>query len=309
MEAIHSSLLKARHPLEGPVQGALVTLLFLAFLTPWGCRSADVEASKDETIPSEVYIHPNQLVAIDGSRRLNLFCQGTGEPVVLFDAGATFDSITWRHVQGKVAAITRACAYDRAGYGFSDASGRASDVRNAVEDLHRLLSAASIKVPIVYVGHSVAGTYGALLEASHPEDIAGAVLVDPVFVDDWKSTVDFLSPEARSVYLKEVAQWSESTHACLDLARSGALASPSTKQAKDCVDPDGYPDRGDQILRDELARRSAQPKNLSAMASEVDSRLPGVALRRPEMALASVNDAQLTRCSIAAGPKAVKSGW
>ncbi|MBW8735418.1 MAG: alpha/beta hydrolase, partial [Asticcacaulis sp.] len=50
---------------------------------------------------------------------------------------------------------------------------------------HALLIAAKIKTPILYVGHSAAGLYGVLLQATHPGDLAGAVLVEPSFANQW----------------------------------------------------------------------------------------------------------------------------
>jgi pimeloyl-ACP methyl ester carboxylesterase len=78
-------------------------------------------------------------VAVDGTRRLNLFCLGNGSPVVIFEAGLGGDSLDWRNVQGGVARFTRACSYDRASYGFSDAATRPSGAANAMDDLHRLV--------------------------------------------------------------------------------------------------------------------------------------------------------------------------
>jgi hypothetical protein len=71
-------------------------------------------------VPDSFYMHPGKLVAVDGSRRLNLSCMGHGSPTVLFDSGMADSSLVWRLVQGEVAAVTRACAYDRAGVGFND---------------------------------------------------------------------------------------------------------------------------------------------------------------------------------------------
>ncbi len=121
----------------------------------WPLATADAQPSS--TVASAVYLHPQRLVAIDGSRRINLYCEGTGERTVLFNAGAGESMMVWRHVQGQIAQVTRACSYDRAGYGFSDSATRASDARNTVDDLHRLLRAARTVTPIVYVGHSAAG--------------------------------------------------------------------------------------------------------------------------------------------------------
>jgi len=136
-------------------------------------------------VPDEFYMHPGKLVAVDGKRQLNLFCMGRGSPTVLFDSGQGDSSLVWRLVQGEVAQMTRACAYDRAGIGFSDPRRGASDAKAAVADLHALLIAAKIKTPILYVGHSLAGLFGVLLEATHPDDLAGAVLVEPAFADQW----------------------------------------------------------------------------------------------------------------------------
>jgi pimeloyl-ACP methyl ester carboxylesterase len=136
-------------------------------------------------VPDEFYMHPGKLVAVDGTRRLNLSCMGRGSPVVLFDAGQGDSTLVWRLVQGEVAQVTRVCAYDRAGVGFSDPRNGESDAKAIVADLHALLIAAKIKTPVLYVGHSIAGLYGVLLEATHPGDLAGAVLVEPAFANQW----------------------------------------------------------------------------------------------------------------------------
>ena len=136
-------------------------------------------------VPDAFYMHPGKLVAIDGSRRLNLYCMGHGSPTVLFDSGQGDSALVWRLVQGEVAKLTSACSYDRAGFGFSDPRAGESDANAIVADLHRLLGAAKIKTPILYVGHSIAGLYGVLLEATHTDDLAGAVLVEPSFANQW----------------------------------------------------------------------------------------------------------------------------
>jgi pimeloyl-ACP methyl ester carboxylesterase len=145
---------------------------------------ASVSASA-APVPDSVYMHPGKLVAVDGPRRLNRYCMGHGSPTVLFDSGQADSALVWRLVQGEVAKVTRACAYDRAGIGFSDPRVGESDARAIAADLHALLMAAKIKTPILYVGHSIAGLYGVLLEATHPGDLAGAVLVEPSFANQW----------------------------------------------------------------------------------------------------------------------------
>ena len=148
--------------------------------------AASLPASTSASVPDSFYMHPGKLVAVDGPRRLNLFCMGRGSPTVLFDSGMGDSALVWRLVQGEVAKLTRACAYDRAGIGFSDPRSGASDARAAAADLHALLVAAKLG-RVLYVGHSIAGLYGVLLEATHPGDLAGAVLVEPSFANQWDS--------------------------------------------------------------------------------------------------------------------------
>ena len=89
-------------------------------------------ASAANITPSAVYATPQQLVAVEGARRLNLYCIGSGNPTVVLDAGSGNSMATWRHVQAQIGETTRVCAYDRAGLGFSDAATRPSDLRNIV---------------------------------------------------------------------------------------------------------------------------------------------------------------------------------
>ncbi|MCK9684470.1 alpha/beta fold hydrolase [Scleromatobacter humisilvae] len=133
--------------------------------------------------PGAEFAAPHRIVDI-GGRRLNLFCSGTGSPTVVFESpsgGAAWD---WWAVQPKVAAKTRACVYDRAGYGFSDASPRAADAEGAVGDLHALLQAAGVSPPYVLVGNSFGGAVAQLFAWTHPDEVAGLVLVEPMHEDE-----------------------------------------------------------------------------------------------------------------------------
>lgn len=227
-----------------------------------------------DVVPSQDYARPQQLVAVDGARRLNLLCMGQGEPTVMFESGAGDSMVVWRHVQAEVAKVTRACAYDRAGYGFSDAATRASDAHNTVDDFLHLLAAAHIHTPIVYVGHSIAGLYGVLFAARYPNDVAGIVFVDPSFPDQFQKMSASLPPATRTHLFTMLdaqrAQW----RACADLARNGALTSPLTKAAKDCVRTGDSPDNLDDTLRKALTAQYSQAKNFETQISEYSSFTP-----------------------------------
>jgi pimeloyl-ACP methyl ester carboxylesterase len=269
-------------------------LLVAAAVCPWSLATAGAQSKG--TVASAVYVHPQQLVAIDGARRINLYCHGSGEPTVLFDAGAGETMMVWRHVQAPISAVTRACSYDRAGYGFSDSATRASDARNTVDDLHRLLRAARIVTPIVYVGHSAAGLYGTLLVATHPQDVAGVVLVDPAFAHSEQQMTAAFQPADRAKLTNAYAGIFGYLRGCVELARSGALAHPATKDASACVDTKGYQDDIDDTLRHELARQYAQPKLFVAALSEYSSVWPGADMT-------SVDDHQLDAAHLGFGDR------
>lgn len=118
-------------------------------------------------------------VRLPDGRRIALRCTGQGSPTVILEAGFAGSSLGWARVQPKVAAATRVCSYDRAGYGLSDPGPMPRDGAAVARDLEKALSAGRINGPYVLVGHSAGGLYVRLFAARRPRDVAGLVLVDP----------------------------------------------------------------------------------------------------------------------------------
>jgi pimeloyl-ACP methyl ester carboxylesterase len=127
---------------------------------------------------------PGQLVDV-GGHRLHLRCAGEGTPAVVFDAALGASSLSWSLVQPAVARVTRACSYDRAGFGWSDAGPMPRTAGRIAGELHRLLRLGGVPPPYVLVGHSFGGLVMRLFAARHPGDVAGLVLVEPAIPDDW----------------------------------------------------------------------------------------------------------------------------
>lgn len=131
------------------------------------------------------YPAPGQRIDI-GGYSLHLYCVGQGSPTVVLDAGGGFTSSSWAWVQPEIARSTRVCAYDRAGWGWSDPSPIGYDaVQNAVE-LHRLLGNAGIATPYVLAGHSLGGLYARVYAQQYPDDVGGLVQVDASHPDAWR---------------------------------------------------------------------------------------------------------------------------
>jgi pimeloyl-ACP methyl ester carboxylesterase len=113
-------------------------------------------------------------------------------------------------IQPAIAEHARACSYDRAGLGFSDAPNRPSTSANVVNDLHQLLHAAHVKPPYVLVGHSLGGMHVKLYAELHLSEVAGLVFVDPSHEDLGKGAWA-IDPESRKAY----APYMKALHRCL----------------------------------------------------------------------------------------------
>lgn len=134
------------------------------------------------------YPPPGRMVAI-GGRSLHLIESGAG-PAVIFESGISATIINWTRVRGEVARFARACAYDRAGLGWSDLANSpgTTSMRTTpaiIDDLHALLAAAQIPRPCIFVGHSFGGLLVRAYAARYPGDVAALVLVDPLSPREW----------------------------------------------------------------------------------------------------------------------------
>ncbi len=109
---------------------------------------------------------------------------------MVFDAALGGSSLSWTYVQPAVAAFTTACAYDRAGFGWSEVGPMPRTSSRIAAELHALLQAANIPFPCILVGHSFGGLTIRAYAASHPDHVAGLVFVDPAHPEDWREPSD-----------------------------------------------------------------------------------------------------------------------
>ena len=128
---------------------------------------------------------------------------------MIFESALGATSLAWSKTQPLVAARTRACAYDRAGYGWSDPSPLPRDARQIAIELHTLLERARESPPYVLVGHSLGGILIRVYAHRYPDEVAGIVLVDARHEDFFKRmpteylTVDEANYQ-RSIFLEYV---------------------------------------------------------------------------------------------------------
>ena len=258
-------------------------------------------AVDDADLRDAPYIQAHQLVDVDHGRRLDLYCVGEGSPVVVFDAGLGGDASSWDSIQAAVGQHTRACAYDRAGLGFSDPATRPNDSANAVDDLQRLLSAVGIKPPYILVGHSAGGMNMRLFAFEHPAEVAGMVLVDPSHEDQEQRELQILDPAARAKHLQDDAEQLEKKSQCVAAAESRRLVRGSALYIQ-CI-PGSDPHWSD-AMNTVMQRRNATPSYQRATFSELKSFDTASAdeLRAARHSLGDMPLIVLTRAPVPPGP-------
>ena len=121
-----------------------------------GCRPDRLWDDRRAAVLFRRHPPPGRLLDV-GGHRLHVQCSGAGAPAVIFEAALGGSSVDWYAVQPEVSRFTRACAYDRAGAGWSEAGPLPRDPLRSAEELHTLLGNAGVTPPYVLVGHSYGG--------------------------------------------------------------------------------------------------------------------------------------------------------
>nr|WP_240733970.1 alpha/beta hydrolase [Dyella soli] len=232
---------------------AWVALSFSAHVAADAARPAPL-------ITDEIYTKPVRLVDIGQGQRLNLYCQGSGSPTVILDAGMSDSMVSWALVQPSLAKITRVCSFDRAGLGFSDPARRTSTPVNQSEDLHALLRAAKVMPPYVMVGHSMAGMNVRVFADKYPADVVGMVVVEGSHEDQ---SVRGWAIGEEGAQAKWDA-WLKETHACIAEAQKGLIeGSPMYATCLGTSDT-----RISDAINQARTRREVLPAYQAAAASE-----------------------------------------
>lgn len=243
-----------------------ITPLLIALVAVAPAASVGRTAPGRPTLVAATYGHPGTLVPVRGARRINLTCVGTGRTTVLFLSGLGSGTFDWRKIQPAIGRVTRACAYDRAGYGFSDPATTPSDVTSAIDDLHSLLHSKAITAPIVLVGHSLGGLYATTYALRYPSDVVGMVLVDPAFSGQTGQIAKAVGPAAAGRMEAWNKQMIVALDRCVELATTGRLSLPS-EQASDCLDNPADPDPD---VHRERNRQAKSPAFERALRSEYE---------------------------------------
>ena len=187
-------------------------------------------------------------------------------------------SAAWALVQPSIAQVTRACSYDRAGLGWSEAGDEPFAPDEAAPQLRALLAKADERGPFIVAGAGLGAALARLYASRYPDDTAALVLVNvpgagrvPLPPDLPSSSSRFMRVApwlARIGGLRAARTWSASVRGLPEPA-AGALRSFLNR-------PDHLTRSSGELLRwDETVRRSEAaplPRDLPVVQVEVEGR-------------------------------------
>jgi pimeloyl-ACP methyl ester carboxylesterase len=148
---------------------AAICALFVLTLSLWNLLAAKWQQHRNPV--------PGNFYTVEGLQ-MHIDCSGTGSPAVVLEASASAPWSMWRRVQPGLSLVTRVCAYDRAGHGWSEPRKGSRDAETMVRELHVLLDQAGVKRPFVLAGNSAGGLYVREYAREFPAEVAGVALID-----------------------------------------------------------------------------------------------------------------------------------
>ncbi len=97
---------------------------------------------------------------------------------IIFESGLGGRFEWWKKVLPEIDKDNTTFAYNRPGYGNSDAVSTPRDGSHVVDELRGLLKSKGLQPPYVLVGHSLGGLYMQLFARRYPDEVSALVLVD-----------------------------------------------------------------------------------------------------------------------------------
>jgi pimeloyl-ACP methyl ester carboxylesterase len=127
---------------------------------------------------------PGKMVDVGGIR-MHIHCAGEGSPTILLEAGSMGFSTSWAvgGVFDRLQSITRVCAYDRSGLGWSESSPSEVTIASRLAELEGMLEASGESGPYIFVGASLGGALAWLYAQKHIDDAVGVITLDGVLHD------------------------------------------------------------------------------------------------------------------------------
>jgi pimeloyl-ACP methyl ester carboxylesterase len=235
-------------------------VLALAAVVPAAALAQNQPQPVDESLAA--YADTTHSVTLADARKIHFVCMGEGSPTVILTAGLGGWAVVWSQVQPAIAQTTRVCAWDRPGFGLSDASSVSQTVAATTADLEEALASGGPKGPYVIVGHSL-GSYESLLFTDrHRDSVVGMVLVDPSIPDQF-ALFARVAPLIDEQNRAGIAAGVAALRKCAADMREGAVAE-GKPDPTGCLQP--FPPAYPVVLR-EAIRALRGPERFETVAS------------------------------------------
>lgn len=212
------------------------------------------------------YAKPQRLVSLRDGRRIHLFCLGHGAPTVILTAGLGDWVATWRKLQAPIAKKTRACAWDRAGFGYSDPSPVPQGVNHTTADLEEALINADIPGPYILIGHSMGGYESMIFADRDHRAVLGMLLIDPSFPDEIRRA-NLVAPLFGAFLSKSIDERAVMAKKCAAVFASTAIGN-GTRNSKPCLE---YPATLPLELKKAMGRLDRNPRRWTTQASAFEN--------------------------------------
>jgi pimeloyl-ACP methyl ester carboxylesterase len=121
----------------------------------------------------------DRMVNVEGQKQ-HILDLGDGAPVVIFISGLGEDLSSFAGVQTKVATVSKAIAYDRAGLGTSEALDSVRTLDREANELDQVLESEHVRKPYILVGDAMGSLIARYYANLFKHNVAGLVLVDPI---------------------------------------------------------------------------------------------------------------------------------
>ena len=150
-----------------------------------------------------------------GGRWVSMTCRGSGPIPVIFLAGGADPASNWDGIVAGLGPHVLTCAFDRPDVYPSQSVPGLLTPKRVSDTLEQTLAQAHLTGKVLLVGHSIGGLEARVFGAEHPDQVAGAVFLDPsepdFMFDTGSDTAEFLGynfdPRVSARQVAAVTHW------------------------------------------------------------------------------------------------------
>lgn len=152
-----------------------------------------ISCNQDPVIPSNPLTPTVELI---GSQEVELLDVGDGTRTFVFihDIGGELDEWIRSNIAEELAATNQVIAYNRPGYGESDANERVPSLRKLADELDMLIQLKAKQNQVIIIGHAWGATLARVYAVNYPEKVAGMLMLDAIHEGQYEEDEERILP-------------------------------------------------------------------------------------------------------------------